>query len=276
MSDTPYEPLASDIVDELLSARADGEFDAAARELGFEPAEAQARLDATPGVREREAALGLARVEYVKVDGLDADARHDMVQRALAEAEPQPADITPLRRPRREHRMRGLLVAGTGIAAAIAIVVALVHGGGSSNKAASSAAAPSTLSSTTVAHAPGEIDTADDLRQFVTSSSRDLSAKQADRIAKAQSSSGYTGTLSNPPAASASGDAGNGSNVEVYTQCEATLAKQLDVSTPALLTKAVRSHGEPAEVVVFAKGNRTLAVLYKPADCAPLISYLSP
>ena len=46
----PLSPLPPEQVDELLSAELDGEFDAAATDLGFSPDDARARLDATPNV----------------------------------------------------------------------------------------------------------------------------------------------------------------------------------------------------------------------------------
>ena len=57
----PVAPLDADTVDELLSAELDGEFDAAARDVGLSVTDARARLDATPGARERRSALAAAR-----------------------------------------------------------------------------------------------------------------------------------------------------------------------------------------------------------------------
>ena len=54
---TPMDPLTPDAVDELLSAEIDGEFDAAALDLGYEPADARELLEGVPGVSERRAAL---------------------------------------------------------------------------------------------------------------------------------------------------------------------------------------------------------------------------
>ena len=60
MTDSP-DPLAPDVVDELLSAELDGEFDAAAADHDLDPAAARARLEATPGIDERRTALAAAR-----------------------------------------------------------------------------------------------------------------------------------------------------------------------------------------------------------------------
>src|SRR6185437_16241268 len=62
MNDTPR-PLANDVVDELLSALADDEFDAAAADAGMSPDEARARLAATPGVAQRSQAIEAARAK---------------------------------------------------------------------------------------------------------------------------------------------------------------------------------------------------------------------
>ena len=55
------EPLSPELVDELLSADLDGEFDAAARDHGYAPAIARELLDGIPGVAERRDALAAAR-----------------------------------------------------------------------------------------------------------------------------------------------------------------------------------------------------------------------
>ena len=57
----PIEPLEPDVVDELWSAELDGEFDAAAADLGLSADAARARLAATPGANARRQTLEQAR-----------------------------------------------------------------------------------------------------------------------------------------------------------------------------------------------------------------------
>src|SRR5690348_15301199 len=123
MTDRSYEPLPPDVVDELSSALVDDEFDAAARDLGFDPAEARARLDATPGAAERLRALERARDALADAPELDTLRAGRMVRRAVDEA----ARPAPLRS---RQRTRWVVVSSV-VAVAAAIVVALVFVGGS-------------------------------------------------------------------------------------------------------------------------------------------------
>ncbi len=107
-------PLPADQVLELLSAEIDGEFDAAATDLGLTPADARARLDATPGVAERRAALTGTRTALA-VPELDEATRERLVSTALQS--PAASDELSTRRARRSM---GRVI---GIAATIAAVV---------------------------------------------------------------------------------------------------------------------------------------------------------
>jgi len=107
-------PMAADQVLELLSAEIDGEFDAAATDLGLTPADARARLDATPGVTEQRAALTATRTALA-VPALDDATRERLVSTALQS--PAASDELSTRRAR---RTMGRVI---GIAATIAAVV---------------------------------------------------------------------------------------------------------------------------------------------------------
>ena len=141
MSDAPL-PLAPELVDELLSAELDGEFDAAAVDLGMPPATARERLAATPGVEERRAALRAASAAVADTPALDElqDARSPR-PRSTAFRE---HDVAPVRT-RPSHRW--LVYASGGIAAALIGVFALTalsHESNTTSAASKGAAAPTT------------------------------------------------------------------------------------------------------------------------------------
>src|SRR5262245_5779212 len=122
-TDAPNGPLAADVVDELLSAELDGAFDAAARDHGFAPAVARARLAATPGVDARRTALETARAALTQTPTpLGADARS-----ALLAAIPTPGDELAARRARRRpRRFAGIAVAAAAIALVVGLAVSVV------------------------------------------------------------------------------------------------------------------------------------------------------
>lgn len=116
-------PLSPEHVDELLSAELDGEFDAAAVDLGFEPARAAELLDATYGVDARRHQLAAARDRLADVPPLDeltaARLRTGALDAALARDETED-DVSRARRRRTWTRVAGIaaaLVAVLGIAA---------------------------------------------------------------------------------------------------------------------------------------------------------------
>src|SRR5262245_6285834 len=96
----PTEPLPPEVVDELLSAELDGEFEDAAHELGFEPDTARARLAATARVGERRIQLQAAQRASASTPGAQLS---DAQQRALVDtalAATAPADELERRRRR--------------------------------------------------------------------------------------------------------------------------------------------------------------------------------
>jgi hypothetical protein len=115
-------PLSSEQVDDLLSAELDGEFDAAAADLGLDPAEARARLAASAGVDARREALAAAQEAVatpVEIDELlEARLRTKAVRAFTAERDATSRQVQRARRTR-------VLGAVAGVAAAAAGVVAL-------------------------------------------------------------------------------------------------------------------------------------------------------
>ena len=139
----PPERFTPDQVDELLSAELDSEFDAAAIAIGLTPSEAAARLEATPGVASRRAALRIAQQRFtVPQTALSDIAREQMVRAAVAQS-----FITPITRAGSTRRRSVQFLAPLGaVAAAVLVVVVVTRGSGprhASNTAA--VAAPSSV-----------------------------------------------------------------------------------------------------------------------------------
>jgi hypothetical protein len=123
-------PLPPEQLDELLSADLDGEFDDAARDFGMEPADARERIAVTPGAKERELSLAVARAALAEVPTLDDAIATRLRAEATAPAdEPQEVDDLAARR-----RKRYRVLASTGaIAAACALVLGIVANANSSS-----------------------------------------------------------------------------------------------------------------------------------------------
>jgi hypothetical protein len=114
-------PLTPEQIDLLLSADLDGEFDAAAEDLGLDPAAARALLESVPTVAARRDQMALARdrlAEPVEMDELLAARLRSKALKAGADA----AEEGRLEHRRRRTRLYGMV---GGIAAALVLVVAL-------------------------------------------------------------------------------------------------------------------------------------------------------
>ncbi len=133
-------PLEPDLVDELLSAEFDGELDAAAHDFGMTTAAARARLEATPGVDERRAALRAAAGHLERGDEMDELLEARLRAKAVRAAE----EIHEAQRITRRRDHARLLYGAGGVAAAIALVFAIAasaHSGPGSKSSAASAPA---------------------------------------------------------------------------------------------------------------------------------------
>ena len=143
---TDAAPFTPDQIDELLSARLDDEFDAAAADLGLTPDEARSRLDLTPGVGERATALVAAR------DALHEPAAIDelLAARLRAKAVRVAAETNDELTRRRARKSRTLLYAVSGIAAAVvgALALGATIQGSHDAKTSAPAAAPRTKTAT--------------------------------------------------------------------------------------------------------------------------------
>jgi hypothetical protein len=257
MNDTP--PLTAEQVDELLSAELDGEFDAAARDLGFDPADARDRLATdVPGLVARRAALEGARDALAELPAVDelvaARVRAKAVKAAAAEHEVGQAS--------RSHRVRRLTAIAGGLAAAIAVIGGLAltvqHNSGSASKTSTaaphenkSASRPKAAGATTTggAGAPVDLGAAADVPALVA-----RARLQVSRLAR--TSAPESKAVFGSDSAIARG---------VATPCEHAADQVSGVGSPSLRAVATLS-GTPVQVYVFQAGADVVVVVLR-ADC---------
>jgi hypothetical protein len=147
MNDIPA-PLTAEQVDDLLSAELDGEFAAAATDLGLEVSEAHARLDATPGIAERRAQFAAASAAIADVAELDDVTERRLRAAAVAAADDDVRDL----RKRRRRAWIGAVGAAAVVVAVLGIAAVAKHdstGGSSSSAAGAAKQEPVALSPTT-------------------------------------------------------------------------------------------------------------------------------
>jgi hypothetical protein len=268
MNDTPApEPLASDVVDELLSALLDDDFDAAAADAGMRPDEARARLAVTPGVAERTRALEAARAELAKPAPLDTFTRRRLVDRAL------PVEFHDER-----NRVGQWLLGAAGIAAAIAIVFALLvlpGRNGDGDDSASVAASPTVASTANGAStAPQTGDAIDDeraLQQFVAAA-----RSRTNNFAARDAPSSPPGAPADRAQRENAPKAAGASALDAAARCNPLIASELGLGGARLTqTSAVTHDGNPAIVVIYTRDDGAFGFLYDPTTCKVLISTFS-
>jgi hypothetical protein len=274
MTDTPV-PLTDEQRDELLSADLDGEFDTAARDLGFEPDVARARLDATPGVAERRAALAGARDLLADVPTHDELALARMRTKATREAD------AAHERDRTRRRSRWLTTVGS-VAAAIVLVVgiglALGKTGGSSSKSSASSAGRAVDSP--VASVPGQssmYDAAPTPRALADTINNDLRRAGAGKSASSN--------LSNDAAAASPAtslkELGNGKTPSSRSASTGAQACAEEANVFAATTNPPVSYGsatvagEPVLYAVYREGNAEVIVILTP-ECGLLLQQTFP
>jgi hypothetical protein len=269
------EPLSPDLVDELLSAELDDEFDAAARELGLEPATARARLAATPGVEQRRAALARAQafVASDEGDALDDVTRRRLVSRALDGA-------PPLAHHTAHHRARTWTVRAGALAGAAAalvgVIVLLGHSGGgegAKSSGAAIAAAPATPPTTVAPPAANHsfaaagsgassVDSGAQLNQFVQGL---LHSKYlATPSAKATAAPSENGPLQRS----------DSPGTTVAPTCAGRISQVVEIHSSPIATASVTYKGQPARLAVFNTEFGPLAVVYDPSKCTVLARQL--
>jgi hypothetical protein len=270
MNERPPEPLAADTVDELLSADLDGAFDAAARDLGMTPADARARLGATPGAAARAAALAAARdAASVAPDPLDDLARRRLLDAARAQARPAPAA-------RRSNRYAQRIVAAGGAVVAVAALIALLfvvvpRGGGGGDDAASSGTAARNAENDLAARPNAPVDS--DIR-----STAELRAYVAQLLASgspAPSAGAASGSTTVPSEAQNTKSAREYASAADAVACVPELRAKLQQTGAPRATAAITYQGAPAKLAVFRDDGQTLAVVYVQDGCRVLVSQLT-
>jgi hypothetical protein len=137
----PQRPLSPDIVDELLSAELDGEFDRAAADLGFNAVDARTALDAAPGIAERRAALNRARERLAERPVLEAERETHLISAAIDRLADDFRDVPDRRRWFSKNR-RALVAAAAAAAVVAAIVVVAATNRGSDARVSTASPIP--------------------------------------------------------------------------------------------------------------------------------------
>ncbi len=260
MTDTP--PLTADQVDELLSAELDGEFDAAARDLGFDPADARARLTTdVPGIDDRRAALAAARDALAKPPPVD-----DLVMaRVRAKAMKAAAVEHDAGQASRAHRLRRVSAVAGGLAAAVAVIAGLAFAmqgtNGSSNKSSNVAAPYAGARSSTPAAAAGATTGTAPTANFgiVT----DVPALVAQ--ARAQALSYDATSVAGSENAKTQNKRAGSDSVLFARSCDGAATQLSGVPNPTLRGVATLS-GKPVLVFLFRKGADEIVVVLRD-DC---------
>jgi hypothetical protein len=258
MNDTP---LTDDQVDELLSAEIDGEFDAAARDLGLDPSDARERLALeVPGLAARRSALQGARDVLAELPPVDelvvARLRAKAVRAAVAEQET--AHATSAR------RLRRLAAIGAGLAAAIAVIAGLTltlqHNHGSSSKSSAALSpeaqrnepAPKSAASAIPVPKAADFGAVADVSTLVARAS--AQASDLARLAPANAKRAFSNDSAFSRALPAASPA-----------CVPAAAGVSGTPNPILRGVATLS-GTPVQVYVFRKGADEVVVVLR-ADC---------
>jgi hypothetical protein len=263
---TPMEPLTPEVVDELLSAELDGDFDAAARDHGYAPAIARELLAGEPNTDERRATLAAAR-DAMAVEPLPPAERARLLAAASAAGVP---DATAAGRAR-NHRY-GRVAAIAAIAAALAFVVgagAMLTTRDDHSKDTSSAAsarkAGDSGAGTSASKSAGE-SAASAAPTFDFGTAPDDQQLRA-RIEAALPSATADSTLT-APAPQFRGEQGGRALVVPRDDCVRAQAEAIGLAGPVLLRGPVVYKGSAADVYLFADGNATVALVIDDAGAA--------
>jgi hypothetical protein len=253
----PAPPLDAEQMDELISADLDGEFDAAARDIGLDPAHARARLEATPGVTERRRALAGARDVLAEPVVLDDVSAARLRSRALQAATPG--------KPRRVWMLAGSIAAAVVLVAGVLAVVGRgTETAKQANSSAGDVARPATGGVATTGTLPGvnfgAVDSLDALHGAYMSL-QNSSAKQAVGASAPDS------TLASP----ASPDQALRATASLAANgvCDAAARANSRVTGAPIVRGYATLVGEPVIVLVFAGQPQPVMVVLR-TDCRVL------
>ncbi len=274
----PIEPLEPDVVDELWSAELDGEFDAAAADLGLSADAARARLAATPGANARRQALELARDALrAPVAPLPADARAGVL--AAATHGHAGTDELARRRSRRPSsgRLAGFAVAAAAILLVVGIAVSIATTG--SDHSGDSSASRAADTATSGAEAPDESREGFASTPPVAGAAAPVPVHDFGVVGDEDTLRTRVGEALGLESATSAGDndAATPTSPTAAGVTAACLARQTDsfgLAGPPTLRGPVDYKGTPAEVLVFAQGEDSLAITVATGDCHLLVSAL--
>lgn len=265
------EPLPAEVVDELLSAQLDGEFEAAASDLGLTPGDARTRLDATPGSAQRLVRLTEARAQIGSVEVLPEATRAELVARALASSG---VDDLTARRSRRAPRDWRTWLAASGAAAALALVVAiaatLATSGGGGEGADQTATDQSRTADAERAPAVGG-DSVRDLGD-VTDPKALRDALEEPTATTVAGSGEATEDGGIPLTGSDDATGGQAPWAQSYDDaygCDAATADFAVTQAPSLRAVA-RYEGTPAVILVYDEGDHVFVAVLAADDCRVL------
>lgn len=276
MNNVP-EPLSPNAVDALLSAELDGELEAASAELGLGPAEALARLEATPGVAARRVAFTRARDLIAAPPALDPTVEALLVSKALAG---NVADIAK-RRDRRARRWQVLVATGS-VAAAIALVVGISSTRGDQSAKRSSVAAGAARAPTSPTTHAGVLVPSTKSPNFGDISRQSALRERAlplvvdnpllDNGAQHQEVQTSAGNPESTPKAASldAPDAGKSSafNAALPADCLLVLKVRYGVTTSPVLEGTGTVSGRPVRVLVFEGPGGPVAYVVSAGDCS--------
>jgi hypothetical protein len=259
----PLSPLPPEQVDELLSAELDGEFDAAATDLGFSPDDARARLDATPNVDARRAALAAARDQLAAAPELDELMEARLRAKATRAAAEEQESIGAARSRRRSRAVSAV----AGIAAALAIVAGiavLVNKSGSGTKTSSAGNAVEAAPTTPAAASnPKSLDT--NAVDFGSAAdARALAQSVVEKLTLPASAPLYAGAR----------PASNKRSAATAAGCDDAARSFAGVDNVVPIHGTARIAGNPVDVYAFPKGRVYVVVVVTP-DCKLVIQQVA-
>jgi hypothetical protein len=273
MTDAPL-PLTPDLVDELLSADLDGEFDAAARDLGLDPVEARTRLAALPAVANRRAALTRARDAFAQVPPVD----ELLAARLRAKATKAGDQVDPSRRAPGARRWQRTLGISGAVAAGIAIVVGITLNARSTGSDQDKATAPSALDAPSAERAAGGASSpstaagsararAVDLGTFPNVATLTSHVQSVAPLAAPNASSTESSTASRSFSTKSAGTAQDlVADDAAFVHCDAVVRRFGGVTTEPVLRAVATVAGTPVAVQVFQRSTARVLVVIT-ADC---------
>jgi hypothetical protein len=265
----PLDPLAPDVVDELLSADLDGDFAAAARDHGLDVATARARLAATAGVDARRAQLEAAqRSLSTPLAPLGTDTRHALLAAAHAGAEGRVDELARRRERRWPARLGGIAAAAAALLVVVGLAVSIATTGSGDDD--DSSAAGGAASDTSAATSDDALTAAPESAAPPAAFARDFGA--IDDAAGLRAAVEAALAADSPAAGGADGD--QSQRRATTAGCATLHATALGIGpevTP-VLSGPVEYQDTPADVYVYLRDGERVIFVFARDDCRVLVS----